>query len=66
MLAGTATFTGCFWSCTTFFGMDAGAGLDIAVFGGVSTFQFCHIMINNLVAMTAACGQVTFLAGACV
>lgn len=63
ILAGDATFTGCFWACTTWFGVDDGAGLNIAIFGGVQTFTFCHLMINNLVAVTATAGQNTFVAG---
>lgn len=63
MLAGEATFTGCFWSCTTWFGMDGGMGLDVAVFGGVGVFVYCHISINNGVAVTATAGQVVCIAG---
>jgi len=63
ILAGYATFTSCVWSCTTFFGIDVGAGLDVTIFGGVAIFTFCHIQINNLLACTATVGQVTCIVG---
>jgi len=55
VLAGDVTFTGCVWIYTTFFGLENGAGFNIALLGGVATYTMCQFAeVNGVLTMNGA------------
>lgn len=71
MLAGEVPFTACVWVYTTFFGLENGAGFNVALLGGISTYTGCQFtevsvlgwMVGWVEGVSVRTWRLTFVCG---